>query len=328
MMNIEMISKKTQQKTEEKNKKQKRWGKKFEDKRNWKEYNEGMVRRGELYLSLDFLENWDNELDKMNKGKKGAPFAYPEQFVNYMAFVYSIFHIPYRQMEGYLRKLSDLVSRDIAADYTTLFKRIAKMNMTLPETLSEKGADVIIAMDSSGVKVTNRGEWMREKWKVYRGWIKAHIAVDIKTKETLAIEITDETASDSEKFDDLINQTEQNIEGKKIERVLGDGGYDDKDCFNTLDKKKIESGIKTRINASTRSRGSPYRAKCVREKQELGGYKGWRDKYEYGKRWIAEAIFSAVKRIFGETVRATSIDGMFREAKMKFLCYNILLKLV
>lgn len=321
-----MISKKAQQKTEKT--KQKRWGKKFEDKRNWREYNEKLVRRGELCLSLEFLENWDNELDKMNEGKKGAPFSYPEQFVTFMAFVYSIFHIPYRQLEGYLRKLSDLISRDIAADYTTLFKRMAKMNITLFETISEKEEDVIIAADASGVKVTNRGEWMREKWRVHRGWIKAHIAVDIETKETLAIEITDETVSDSEKFDDLIDQTGQNIEGKKIKRVLGDGGYDDKDCFNTLDKKKIEAGIKTRINASTRSRGSPYRAKCVREKKELGGYKGWRDKYDYGKRWIAESVFSAVKSIFGETVRAVSIVGMFREAKMKFMFYNLLLNFV
>lgn len=329
-----MKSKKAQQKTEKT--KQKRWGKKFEDKRNWKEYNEKLVRRGELYLSLDFLKNWDNELDEMNKGKKGAPFSYPEQFVLFMAFVYSIFHLPYRQMEGFLRKLSDLISqdkkkeKDIAADYTTLFKRIAKMNITLSETISEneRGEDIIIAVDSSGVKVTNRGEWMREKWRIHRGWIKAHIAVDIKTRKTLAIEITDETITDSEKFDDLINQTEQNIEGKKIECVLGDGGYDDKDCFNTLDKKKIESGIKTRINASTRSRGSPYRAKCVRERKELGGYKGWRDKYDYGKRWIAESVLSAVKRIFGETVRATSIIGMFRETKMKFMCYNMLLNCV
>ncbi len=264
----------------------------------------------------------------MNEDKKGAPFSYPEQFVLFMAFVYSIFHLPYRQLEGFLRKLSDLISRDIAADYTTLFKRIAKMNITLPETISEKKEDIIIAVDSSGVKVTNRGEWMREKWRVHRGWIKAHIAVDIKTKETLAIEITDESVSDSDKFDDLINQTEQNIEGKKIKRALGDGGYDDKDCFNTLDKNKIESGIKTRINASTKSRGSPYRAKCVRAKEELGGYKGWRDRYNYGKRWLAESTLSAVKRIFGETVRATSIDGMFREAKMKFTCYNILLNYV
>jgi Transposase DDE domain len=321
-----MKSKKAQQKTGKA--KQKRWGKKFEDKRNWKEYNEKLVRRGELYLSLEFLENWDNELDKMNEGKKGAPFSYPEQFVTFMAFVYSIFHLPYREMEGFLRKLSDLISRDIAADYTTLFKRIAKMKITLPETISEKREDVIIAVDASGIKVTNRGEWMREKWRVYRGWIKAHIAVDIKTKETLAIEITDESVPDSDEFDELINQTEQNIEGKKIKRTLGDGGYDDKDCFNTLDKKKIESGLKTRINASTKSRGSPYRAKCVREKKELGGYKGWRDKYNYGKRWLSESVLSAVKRIFGETVRATSIVGMKREAKMKFTCYNILLNCV
>ncbi len=118
-----MISKKAQQKKEKT--KQKRWGKKFEDKRNWKEYNEELVRRGELYLSLDFLKDWDNELDKMNDGKKGASFTYPEQFVTFIAFVYSIFHIPYRQLEGFLRKLSDLISRNIAADYTTLFKRIA-----------------------------------------------------------------------------------------------------------------------------------------------------------------------------------------------------------
>jgi len=42
----------------------------------------------------------------------------------------------------------------------------------------------------------------------------------------------------------------------------------------------------------------------VREKKELGGYKGWQDKYDYGKRWLSESVLSAVKRIFGETVRA------------------------
>ncbi|CAD7768206.1 Transposase DDE domain protein [Candidatus Methanoperedenaceae archaeon GB50] len=99
----------------------------------------------------------------MNAGKRGAPFSYPDQFVAFMGFIYSIFHIPYRQMEGFLRKLSGLVSRDITADYTTLFKRISKMNFDLPETISEEEDDIVIAVDLSGVKVTNRGEWMREK---------------------------------------------------------------------------------------------------------------------------------------------------------------------
>jgi len=26
------------------------------EKRNWKEYNEQLVRRGEIYISLDFME--------------------------------------------------------------------------------------------------------------------------------------------------------------------------------------------------------------------------------------------------------------------------------
>ncbi len=31
--------------------------------------------------------------------------------------------------------------------------------------------------------------------------------------------------------------------------------------------------------------------------------------------WIVESVLSAVKRIFGETVRATSIEEIFKEAK-------------
>ena len=115
-----------------------------------------------------------------------------------------------------MRKLSGLVSRDITADYTTLFKRISKMNFDIPETISKKEDNIVITVDLSGVKITNRGEWMREKWRVYRGWIKVHIAVDISTKETLAIEVTDdievtdETVTESEKFDNLIDQREHN----------------------------------------------------------------------------------------------------------------------
>jgi hypothetical protein len=42
------------------------------------------------------------------------------------------------------------------------------------------------------MKVSNRGEWLREKWKTRKGWIKVHFVVDVKTKKLLALEITDE----------------------------------------------------------------------------------------------------------------------------------------
>jgi len=46
------------------------WDKKYRHKRNWVNYNEHLVKRGELYLSLDFLQSWDEEIHKMNTGKR------------------------------------------------------------------------------------------------------------------------------------------------------------------------------------------------------------------------------------------------------------------
>jgi hypothetical protein len=58
---------------------------------------------------------------------------------------------------------------------------------------------VIIAVDSTGIKVTNRGQWMQDKLNVKnkKGYLKIHVVVDIKTKQILALEVTDEKVHDS-----------------------------------------------------------------------------------------------------------------------------------
>ena len=288
--------------------------------RNWSEYNERLVRRGEFYINLDFIENWDEEVKKQNLGKKGRPYVYPETFIQFSAIIYEIFHLPYRQMEGFYRKISKYISGLKAADYTTLFRRIRKVNIDFSQEIRE---NVIIAVDSTGIKVTNRGEWLREKWKVHRGWIKAHIAVDVETKEILGIAITDERVSDSSRFKSLIEQAANKA---KIRRILADGAYDTRENFNIMYEKGIESGIKIRKNASTLSRGSSYRKKCVREIKEIG-YEEWKKKYDYGKRWAVEGVFSSVKRIFGETVKAHSQSSAINEVMRKFMIYNMLLNI-
>ena len=55
-----------------------------------------------------------------------------------------------------------------------------------------------------------------------------------------------------------------------------------KGFFNLLGKRGIESGIKPRKNSSTQARGSPYRAKCVREFKDLG-YKNGKIKLDTPK---------------------------------------------
>jgi len=37
--------------------------------RNWKEYNEALVRRGEILLDMESLDNWSKELKIMNRGR-------------------------------------------------------------------------------------------------------------------------------------------------------------------------------------------------------------------------------------------------------------------
>jgi len=56
----------------------KRWGRKFEDKRDWKPYNEQLVMRGEILLAFDFVKDWNDELADMNCGKVGGTLSVPQ----------------------------------------------------------------------------------------------------------------------------------------------------------------------------------------------------------------------------------------------------------
>ena len=292
--------------------------------RNWREYNESLVKRGEMYLTFSFLESWGKDLEKLNRGKLGRRFAYPWAFIELLMMIHVIFHLPYRQLEGFLRKLSELIPEIKPTDYTNIWRRGTQLKLNIPETISASDDPVVIAVDSTGIKVTNRGEWMREKWKIHRGWIKVHLAVDVKTKEIVAIEVTDERVSDGSKFNSLIDQAEENLSGREIEEALGDGAYDRREIFDHLQQKGIQPVIKIRSNANTKARGSPSRARAVRELKDLG-YQCWKEKYNYGRRWAAESVFSAVKRISGEHVMATKTENMIQEVVLKFAFYNLII---
>lgn len=297
---------------------------KYEDKRNWPEYNEKLIRRGELYFAFDFLDSWANDLAQMNKGKVGRRYAFPEPFIQHLMMLHIIFRTSYRTLEGMVRRLAKYIPMIPPIDYTTIWKRGTKFDINLSDTIVQSNDPVVIAIDSSGIKVTNRGEWMREVWKVHRGWIKVHIAVDVKTKEIVGIEVTDERVGDGKMFAPLIDQSKQNLQGRKIVQVDADGAYDTRDAFNKLAENNITPAIKIRSNTSTRSRGSPLRANQAREYLKMG-YKSWKNKYDYGKRWAVEGVFSLVKRITGESVSATKPEHMLHEVALKFKFANILI---
>jgi len=51
--------------------------------------------------------------------------------------------------------------------------------------------DIIIAIDSTGIKVTNRGQWMSDNWNIKKkDYLKIQFVVSIQTKEIIALDIT------------------------------------------------------------------------------------------------------------------------------------------
>src|SRR6185503_4749631 len=67
---------------------------------NWPSYNQSLVRRGEILLGFDVIDNWDSELKEMNKDKVGEPFQYPNTFLLLLGYAKVFFHLAYRQTEG------------------------------------------------------------------------------------------------------------------------------------------------------------------------------------------------------------------------------------
>jgi hypothetical protein len=283
------------------------------DRRNWPEYNEKLVKRGWFYLSTDFVANWDKELKRMNNHKNGRPYRYPETFIQFSGLAYTFLHLPYRQLEGFLRALSGFVPGLRSADYTTLWQRISNLELNIP--IPEN--DIVVAVDSTGMKVTNRGDWMREKHGVeQKGWIKVHVAVDVETRKPITFEITDERTTDHEMVKPLLKDV-------KLKDSLMDGAYDKEDVFKFLKEKGVTMpGIKIRKNATIKANSE--RAESVLEFKKYG-YNGWKLAHGYGKRWASESVFSAIKRIFGESVRATTVHGMFGEVRRILTFYTIIL---
>jgi Transposase DDE domain len=66
---------------------------------NWPVYNQSLVRRGEILLGFDVINNWNIELKEMNKDKVGEPFRYPNTFLLLLGYAKVYFHLPYRQIK-------------------------------------------------------------------------------------------------------------------------------------------------------------------------------------------------------------------------------------
>ncbi len=161
--------------------------------------------------------------------------------------------MPYRQTEGIAQGHARGKVPSIP-DYTTISRRINKLNIKVEDTVtkeSTKAEYIVIAVDSTGIKVTNRGQWMEDKWhlKNKQGYLKIHIAVNVKTKNILSIKVTDEHVHDSKVLPKLINDIIKLDKKITMGELFADGAYEGNDIFRYLSDNGILPYIKVRKNA-------------------------------------------------------------------------------
>ena len=292
-----------------------RWGKDFKDNRNWIEYNAKLIKRGTWFFDFSFLSKVSEELSFMNKNKVGRPYLYSNSFIEFEAKLQPYFD--YRSIQGICESLAEQIPKFPVNTYSNACRRINNLELKLPKVDLNK--PIYVGNDGTGIKVSNRGEWMRQKWQVRRGWIKAVITMDVENKKLLSIEVFEKGNSEPDIFERHIKGLIK--KGAKIRKACADGAHDKRKLFNTLEKYKIEQAIKIRSNASTKAKGSTSRAREVRNFKKIG-YEQWAKEKKYGMRWATEGKFSSVKRKFGETVRSINKNNMINEAERKFLLYE------
>ena len=279
--------------------------------RRWEKYNESLVDRIEYLTDLSFIKDNDRLLEENNNGKIGHPYKVPDALIMYLARLRSIFNIPFRSLEGMLRPLA-IITGIKSISYSEIFRRIRRIKPELNNINSK--LDCII--DSTGYKITIRGDYLRHKWhKKRKGWLKLHVIISLKDVTVLSFTITDEHTHDSKAARKLLSKMKNNIL-----RIFGDRGYDSKYIYNMFGYNAI---IPPRKNASTEFRGSPARAKIVRFIKK-NSMEQWKENNSYSKRWIVEIYFSGLKRVMTEVIKAKKIEYIVQELALKVVNYNIM----
>jgi len=272
-------------------------------------------------LDFDVIDNWGTELTKMNNNKEGRKFVYPNSFIKLLGYMRAYFHLPYRQTEGVVREHASNTLSSIP-DYSNISRRINRLDIKIEDDDDKSNLHndyFIIAIDSTGIKLSNRGEWIRHRWNVKRGYLKIHVAVDIKKKRVLSLKVTSEQIHDGKVLPELIDDItiKQN---KVIETAIMDGSYDSNKNFQLLSFKGIKPAIKVRKNSRYRKTNHYLRNKTV--KMQKTNLQQWKSSVGYGQRWIVESVFSCIKRMFGEYVTAIRFENIIKEIILKVSLYN------
>jgi IS5 family transposase len=288
---------------------------------NWPEYDEVLVRRGDVtvWLSPEAIAAWE----PANVGKRGGQLKYSDLAIETALNLRLVFHLPLCQTEGFLNSLFAMMDIALSApDHTTLSRRAQHLNVTLRRVPT--GEPIHLTVDSSGLAIVGEGEWAAAKHggKGKRGWKKLHLGVD-GSGVIVAQELTDAHVDDARTGVDLIDAVEGDISS-----FTADAAYDTVAIYEAADARGATVVVPPARTAavSRRGRRSDARDRTISKANDVGR-RQWKKESGYHRQGTVENAFFRYKSILGDRLRARASGAQETEAVIACNVWNRMFEL-
>lgn len=284
---------------------------------NWADYNASLKARGSLTVWLDKDMQWYATVS----GKRGRQRTFSDAAIQFCLSIKCLFGLALRQSLGLVESLLRLAGLDLRVpDFSTVCRRQKDLSVKLPYRPSTTALDLLV--DSTGIKFLGEGEWKCKKHgaEYRRQWRKVHLAIDARTLDIRAIEVTDNGTGDAPMLPELLSQIPPD---EPIASVGGDGAYDTKACHAAIALRNAQAIIPPRKNARAwkgTQAGASSRNEALRACQRLGR-RIWKKWSGYHRRSLVETKMNCFKRL-GERVMARTFERQVTELHIRVALLN------
>lgn len=177
----------------------------------------------------------------------------------------------------------------------------------------------VVAPDSTGVQTTSFGGWREEKHgeRRQKKWLKVHAMVGTRTHVVIDARVLVSNSADSPQFAPLLRGTFDS--GFRPSVTVADKGYLSRGNYTLASDLGAPAYIPFKSNSTEAGQGSA----AWRKAYHL--FQANRDEFDrhYHKRSNVEAVFSAIKRKFGENIRSRTPVAQVNEILCKLIAYNL-----
>lgn len=293
---------------------------------NWPAYTQAQTNEKAKFLELLFALCSLIDEPTQHMGRPRIPLAdrvFTSCFKIYSTLSGRRFTTDLREAKqrGYISTLPNFcsISRFLESEELTPILN----QLIIESSLPLKGVEYDFAVDSSGFSIGRTQYWSDAKWGKEKKnlktqeWVKAHVMCGVRTNIITSVEVTASNVGDSPRYIPLVEQTSKNF---VMDSVAADKAYSSaKNLQLTLVKGAVPY-IAFRNNTRLDDKRSPAVWKRM---YHFFLYNQEMFMRHYHKRSNVEAVFSMIKRKFGEKVRSKTHTARVNEVLCKVLCHNL-----